>query len=126
MICANPDIFVERGSKLIYCAGALAEKFQELGGKVLYAGKPHLPIYDMAFAKLAELKGRPIGRDKTLAIGDGLRTDISGAAAAGVPSIYIASNVHMQPGETLDPATLLRLFDGSPARPIAAMAGLSW
>ena len=126
MICANPDIFVERGSKLIYCAGALAEMFQSFGGGVQYAGKPHLPIYDMAFARLAELKGRPVARERTLAIGDGLSTDIAGAGAAGVPSVYIASSVHMLPGEALGATALARLFDGSPARPIAAMTSLSW
>jgi HAD superfamily hydrolase (TIGR01459 family) len=126
MICANPDKYVERGSKLIYCAGALAEKFQGLGARVEYAGKPHLPIYDMAFARLADLKGRAIARDRTLAIGDGLLTDIAGAAAAGVPSIYIASSVHMKPGESLDGTTLARLFNGLPSPPIAAMPNLSW
>ena len=83
-------------------------------------------IYDMAFARLADLKGRAIARDRTLAIGDGLRTDIAGAAAAGVPSIYIASSVHMKPGESLDGTTLARLFNGLPTPPIAAMPNLSW
>ena len=127
MICANPDLFVERGTKLVYCAGAIAQAYEKLGGKVAYAGKPHLPIYDMAFAAIDKLKGHSIEKSRILAIGDGLRTDIAGAAAAGVPSVYIASSVHMQDGEQLDDAaTLARLFPDAAVQPIAAMAGLAW
>ena len=127
MVCANPDLFVERGSNLVYCAGAIAEAYERLGGKVAYAGKPHLPIYDMAFTTIDKLKGRPIEKRRILAIGDGLRTDIAGAAAAGVPSVYIASSVHMQAGESLgDAATLARLFPDAAVQPIAAMTALGW
>lgn len=125
MVCANPDLTVERGGKLVYCAGALAAIYEELGGKVAYAGKPYLPIYDMAFATIAGIKGRAIERSRILAIGDGIRTDIEGAAAAGISSVFITSSVHV-PGGRLDAPTLSRLFPDAAARPLAAMDGLRW
>lgn len=126
MICANPDLFVERGGKLVYCAGAIAAAYEKLDGRVLYAGKPHLPVYDMAFGTIAKLKNRPIEKTRVLAIGDGLSTDIKGAANAGVQSIYIASSVSMAAGESLDAVSLARLFADEATRPIAAMTALSW
>ena len=81
LICANPDIMVERGPKVVYCAGALAEAYEKLGGRVIYAGKPHAPIYEEAFRQLAALKGRAVPKERILAIGDGVRTDIAGAGA---------------------------------------------
>jgi HAD superfamily hydrolase (TIGR01459 family) len=126
MICANPDLFVERGTKLVYCAGAIAEAYEKLGGTVQYAGKPHLPIYDMAFSTIDKLKGRAVDRTRILAIGDGLRTDIAGAAAAGIASVYIASSVHLPAGEALDVASLETLFPLAGVQPIAAMPALAW
>jgi len=125
MICANPDLTVERGTKLVYCAGALAELFRELGGDVEYAGKPYLPIYAMTMATLAQLKGRDVEKAKVLAIGDGVRTDIKGAAAANIDSVFIASGIHVAGGH-IDEATLATLFSELPVRPIAAMPTLSW
>src|SRR5476651_1704876 len=77
MLCANPDLVVQRGGKLVYCAGALAQAYEKIGGTVVYYGKPHLPIYDSV---RAELKGAR----RPLAIGDGLGTDIKGANLAGM------------------------------------------
>ena len=125
MICANPDLSVERGDRIVFCAGALAEAYARMGGEVAYAGKPYLPVYDMAFATLARLRGRPLAKDTVLAIGDGIRTDIEGAAAAGVRSVFVASGVHAG-AATLDAGLLARLFPGNGARPIAAMAALAW
>jgi len=126
MVCANPDLTVERGGKIIYCAGAIAAAYEALGAAVTYAGKPYTPVYDLAFKELARLRGQEVPRAAVLAIGDGLRTDIAGAANAGVTSIYIASGVHLGPGGRLDEAALARLFpEGSP-RPAAAMTGLAW
>ena len=126
MICANPDIFVERGGKLVYCAGAIAAAYETLGGNVQYAGKPHIPVYDMAFATIAQLRTSPVDKARVLAIGDGINTDIKGAANAGVASVYIASSVSMREGETLDAASLSRLFPDSAVRPITAMTALAW
>jgi len=126
MVCANPDIRVERGGRIIYCAGALARAYEDLGGKVSYAGKPFTPIYEMAEERLNVIGGREIAREKILAIGDGVRTDIAGAAAAGIQSVYIASAVDYEHGATLDPALLQTMFPDPAKRPIAAMTELVW
>jgi HAD superfamily hydrolase (TIGR01459 family) len=126
MICANPDLTVERGEKLVYCAGAIAERYEALGGVVTYAGKPHLPVYEMAFEAVARRSGGSIPRSGFLAIGDGIRTDIAGAVRAGVRSVYIASGVHVGAGTRLDQETLRRLFPEATLRPIAAMPSLVW
>ena len=125
MICANPDLKVERGGKIIPCAGAVAALYEELGGKVAYAGKPHLPIYEATFTLLNELAGRPVSKSEILAIGDGVKTDIAGAASAAIPSLYIASNVHLA-GSALSPASLTTLFPSPSIQPLAAMPALNW
>jgi len=89
-------------------------------------GKPHGPIYDRAMAMIGELKGSAVPRSRVLAIGDGLRTDIAGAAAAGIRSVYILSGVHAKHGEKLTPELLARLFEPGRPAPIAAMSRLSW
>lgn len=124
MVCANPDLTVARGDRLIYCAGAVAAAYASLGGNVSYAGKPHGPIYDMAFALVEKLRGAPVSRARTLAIGDGIGTDIKGAAAAGIDSVFVASAVHAADGLTA--AVLADLFPTAPGRPIAAMTELAW
>ncbi len=124
MICANPDLTVERGDQIIYCAGALAAAYEAKGGRVAYAGKPYLPIYDMAFAMIAKLKEKPVARERILCIGDGLHTDIKGAAAAGLDSVFIASGVHAPTGVTTE--TVARLFPSRDERPVAAMPALAW
>jgi len=98
MICANPDLVVERGDTLVYCAGSLAAAYAAKGGKVTYAGKPYLPIYERTFAEIARLAGGPLPKARILAIGDGLDTDLAGAHGAGLDSVFIASAVHL-PGE---------------------------
>jgi HAD superfamily hydrolase (TIGR01459 family) len=126
MICANPDLTVERGGRIIYCAGALAKAFEALGGEVAYAGKPHLPIYRLAFEHIARLRGDPVMPGEVLAIGDGVLTDIAGAAAAGLDAVYVGSGVHLGAGGTLDAVALEAIFGAAPGRPIAAMDGLAW
>ena len=126
MVCANPDLTVERGAKIIYCAGAVAAAYEAIGGSVIYAGKPHLPVYEMAFVELARLRGHTVEKQAVLAIGDGIRTDIAGAANAGIASVYIASGVHLGSGGALDAALLADLFPKGSPQPVAAMAGLAW
>jgi HAD superfamily hydrolase (TIGR01459 family) len=102
MVCANPDKVVRRGSRLIYCAGALAERYGSLGGEVTMAGKPYKPIYDLALAHVAER--RPgTGKGDILAIGDGPETDIKGAADYGLDVVLIAGGISEQ---GVDPARL--------------------
>lgn len=123
MICANPDIMVERGGRMIYCAGAVARAYEGAGGEVAYAGKPYLPIYDLAFETLEGLKPGASDKSRLLAIGDGVATDIAGAAAAGLRSVFVASGVHVKGG--LEEAVTELFPVGSP-RPVAAMAKLAW
>lgn len=124
MICANPDLKVERGDKIIYCAGAIAEAYAAIGGVVTYAGKPHLPIYDAALARIEELRGALVARERILAIGDGVKTDILGATRAGLRSVYVASGIHLKGG--LDADALTELFPDRDGRPVAAMRALAW
>jgi HAD superfamily hydrolase (TIGR01459 family) len=126
MICANPDLTVERGGRIIYCAGALAKAYEDMGGTVAYAGKPYLPVYDLAFERLAQVRGAAIDRAQVLAIGDGIGTDIAGAAAAGIDAIYVASGVHAGPGGCISPETVAEIFADVAEKPIAAMNGLAW
>jgi HAD superfamily hydrolase (TIGR01459 family) len=123
MICANPDLVVERGDKLVYCAGALAAVYEEKGGEVIYAGKPHLPIYERTFAAIAGIAGAPMARERILTIGDGVDTDLLGAYRAGLRSVFIASAVHVPGG--LDTRVLEALFASRPYRPIAALPALA-
>ena len=126
MICANPDLVVERGHRLVYCAGALAADYETIGGKVHYAGKPHAPIYDEAFAVIGKLLGRSVAKDRILAIGDGIRTDIAGAGAMGLKSVFIGSALHVPAGRVLDRPLLAELFAGHSHPPVAAQSALVW
>ncbi len=125
MICANPDLKVERGDRVVYCAGAIAALYESLGGDVVYAGKPHPPIYELAQSMIDRALGRAVPQGELLAIGDGVLTDIPGAAMAGYDAIYIASGIHLAPG-ALTSEALEHVFASGPHRPIAAMAGLAW
>jgi len=126
MICANPDIKAERGNDVIYCAGGLAESYAGLGGEVVYAGKPYLPIYDIAFEMMKKVKGSDIARERILAIGDGIKTDMAGAANADIDSLFVPSGVHVDRSRALDGEHLAEIFEGSPHPPIAAMTSLKW
>jgi HAD superfamily hydrolase (TIGR01459 family) len=96
MICANPDLVVERGGRIVPCAGSVALAYEELGGKVIYAGKPHKPIYELALAIAEDKRGAPIARDRICAVGDAIRTDIAGADAFGASGIMVLAGIHAQ------------------------------
>lgn len=123
MVCANPDLRVERGGRMIYCAGAIARAYEDIGGRVDYAGKPYLPIYDLTLATLEKLKPGSSERAGLMAIGDGIGTDIAGAAAANIKAVFIASGVHVE--GVLDAAAIARLFPAEAGRPVAAMTKLA-
>jgi HAD superfamily hydrolase (TIGR01459 family) len=126
LICANPDIVVERGDRLIYCAGAIAELYRELGGEVTFYGKPHRPIYERAMALAAERRGHPAPLDRVLAIGDSVRTDLTGALGFGIDCLFVTRGIHSEEFEgidQLDPASVKELF-GHPPR--ALMRELRW
>ncbi|PHS23014.1 MAG: TIGR01459 family HAD-type hydrolase [Robiginitomaculum sp.] len=94
MICANPDKVVHFGDRLIYCAGALAQNYAALGQKVIYTGKPHEAIYQLSYERLSALLKKPAEKSRILAIGDGLPTDILGAAREGLDCLFITGGIH--------------------------------
>lgn len=92
MICANPDIVVDRGESREWCAGALAKLYSEMGGIAHYFGKPHPPIYDLAYRRLAAM-GHNFDKGRLLAIGDGALTDIPGAMGEDIDSLFITGGL---------------------------------
>lgn len=128
--CANPDLVVERGDQLIYCAGALAEDYERQGGSVVYLGKPHLPVYDFVARRLEEVAGRPLPRNRWLAIGDGLRTDVRGANHAGVDVLLITGGIHApelsDPQGNPDPDKIAAVLAAQNLTLVAAARRLVW
>jgi HAD superfamily hydrolase (TIGR01459 family) len=126
-ICANPDIVVERGERIIWCAGALARDYAQLGGRTLIAGKPYAPIYNVAMKEVSELLGRPVERGQVLAIGDGMMTDVKGAADNGFDVLYVSGGIHARDyGDALqpDPARLAAFLEKHGYRPVAVIPRL--
>lgn len=132
MICANPDIVVQQGEKLYYCAGALAERYAAAGGTVIMAGKPFTPIYTAAFALAGEIGGRKIDRSRVLVIGDAMRTDIKGACDQGLASLFVTSGIHRDElhgsaaGAELDVAAYHQFIEAADFAPTASIAELVW
>lgn len=129
MVCANPDLVVERGERLVYCAGAIADLYASLGGKVLYAGKPHRPIYETALARAAAVRGSDTALERVLAIGDSVRTDLTGAASFGIDCLFVTAGIHAEElgsRENPDPASLGAIFAQAKLYPKAVMRRLVW
>ncbi|MFY9655711.1 MAG: TIGR01459 family HAD-type hydrolase [Methylocystis sp.] len=124
MLCANPDVVVEVGDQRLYCAGALARRYETMGGRVLTFGKPHGAIYDAAQAALGA------DRRSVLAIGDGAETDLAGAGRAGIDCLFVTEGVHREEIRdavgALDPEALEELFLRAKARPVAMAGELVW
>jgi HAD superfamily hydrolase (TIGR01459 family) len=138
LICANPDIIVQYGDRTIWCAGAVAQDYEALGGRVIMAGKPHPPIYDLARRELAILLGPPASspagtpaireNPRILSIGDGVVTDIAGANAQGLDSLFIAAGIHGEALWTsgkLDPAKVDAALAAENVHATYAMAELA-
>lgn len=121
MICANPDIKVRVGDQLIWCAGALAAIYEEMGGTVIYPGKPHAAIYDLAVQRLTEMGTAP---KRILCIGDSPATDIRGARLQGYDSLYVGTGLRAHGGDFQGEA--LALFAEYDETPTFAMTGLRW
>ena len=130
MICANPDIVVQRGDRLIYCAGAVASLYRSLGGSVAMAGKPFAPIYDLCMARAAELMGRAVDRRRVLAIGDGVATDLAGANAQALDVLFIASGIHgataLETDRRPDLGVIRSLFGEADVDADFVMTDLAW
>ncbi|MDR3462743.1 MAG: TIGR01459 family HAD-type hydrolase [Beijerinckiaceae bacterium] len=131
MICANPDIVVEVGDRMEYCAGAIAERYEAMGGTVIQAGKPFPAIYERAL-RLVRDKIADVPRHRILAIGDAMHTDMQGAHDQGFDALFITSGIHWaelhggERGSPLDRAALRQFLDARTAKPIAAMSALAW
>ena len=129
MVCGNPDVVVERGDRLVYCAGSIADLYATLGGEVLYAGKPYRPIYDLALAKAEAAAGRKVPLKRVLAIGDSVRTDLKGARTAGVDFLFVTSGIHAEElggRERPDAKALMATFTAAGEMPKAVMRQLVW
>jgi HAD superfamily hydrolase (TIGR01459 family) len=130
LICANPDRVVQRGDKLIYCGGSLADLYESLGGRVTMAGKPYGPIYDLALKEAEMLLGGPVDRSRVLCIGDGVVTDVMGANAQALDCLFIAQGIHGDqakgPDGTLDPARAADLLKAETTYARYAALELAW
>jgi HAD superfamily hydrolase (TIGR01459 family) len=129
MVCANPDIVVERGDKLVYCAGAIADLYAEAGGSVLYAGKPYRPIYEQALAAARSVRAGETTPERVLAIGDSVRTDLGGAAAFGIDCLFVTRGIHAEElggREQPDVAALGDIFAAAGLVPKAVTQRLVW
>jgi len=126
-ICANPDIMVERGDRLIWCAGALARDYAQLGGRTLISGKPHRPIYAAALKAAAEVLGREVSPAESLGIGDGMLTDIKGATDNGLDVLYVSGGIHAADygdPHAPDPKRLSEFLEKHGHRPVAVIPRL--
>ena len=131
MICANPDVVVHVGDLLIYCGGAIAEAYRDLGGKTILAGKPHPPIYAAALTMAEREAGRPFDRARVLAIGDGMITDVAGAANEGLDILFITAGIHrddfhVDGAMVPEPSAYADRLAALDRPPFAAMPQLVW
>ncbi len=125
LLCANPDIVVDRGETREFCAGAIAALYSEMGGESLYFGKPHPPIYDLARRRMAQLGDVP--DDRILCIGDGLHTDIQGAMGENLDSLFVTGGLSSSETGTNrqpDPAALAELLKREQSEPSYAIGFL--
>jgi HAD superfamily hydrolase (TIGR01459 family) len=129
MICANPDVVVERGEHLVYCAGAIADRYAAKGGEVIYAGKPYRPIYEQAMAAAHKARGRDTPHARVLAIGDSVRTDLKGAAAFGIDCLFVTAGIHAEElggRHNPDASALSAMFKAAEVSPKLVMRQLVW
>ncbi|MCB1509172.1 MAG: TIGR01459 family HAD-type hydrolase [Hyphomicrobiaceae bacterium] len=123
MLCANPDLVVERGERLIFCAGALARRYEEHGGTVTQLGKPHKAIYDAALQALGTAPGA------TLALGDSAMTDLAGAAEHGLQALFVTGGIHaglFGAPEAPDPGKVAAFLTEKKLKPRGFLARLVW
>lgn len=129
-VCANPDLVVDVGGRHYLCAGAIADLYEAMGGKVFWAGKPHAVAYRTAHETAERLRGAPVDHHRILVIGDAMRTDLEGARGFGVDALFIASGIHrpeLMTGPEIDGDRLAALFAAPGAAPaVSAMSWLRW
>jgi HAD superfamily hydrolase (TIGR01459 family) len=128
-ICANPDLVVEKGGKLIYCAGALADRFEAYGGEPIMVGKPCGPIYDASLSELTKANGQEVNRDKILIIGDSLPTDMRGAHHQKLDALFITAGIHAAdfgPSDAPDIERVQHRLDHEDVQAVGFMPRLAW
>ena len=128
-ICANPDKFVEIGDELVYCGGALADVYDEVGGNVIMAGKPYPPIYEKATQLASETRGIAPNDQRVLAIGDSTRTDATGAKTIGAGFLFISGSIHaheLGPVDAPDAALVEKLLTPVGANSVGYSPKLAW
>jgi len=128
-VCANPDLVVEVGGVMLPCAGSVAARYEALGGSVYWAGKPYPPAYAAAFAAAGRVRGGAVPPARVLAIGDAVRTDLAGAAGAGIDALFVTHGIHrdaVAPGGTIDLDRLRAAFGDAARTTVAATSALRW
>jgi HAD superfamily hydrolase (TIGR01459 family) len=129
MLCGNPDVVVERGEHMLYCAGAIADLYAKQGGEVLYAGKPYAPIYDLAIRLAQEARGATVDRRRVLAIGDSVRTDFKGASSYGIDCLFVTAGIHSAEfggRDDPDPDAVEQVLVAAGGKPRAIARRLAW
>jgi HAD superfamily hydrolase (TIGR01459 family) len=129
MLCGNPDLVVERGDRLVLCAGSIADLYANMGGEVLYAGKPYRPIYDLALAKAEAVAAVKTDKRRVMAIGDSVRTDLKGARAFGIDMLFMAAGIHAEEfgGRDAPKADAMNtVFAAAGEMPTAVMKHVVW
>ncbi|MEZ5946847.1 MAG: TIGR01459 family HAD-type hydrolase [Hyphomonas sp.] len=124
MLCANPDKQVRVGNQLYWCAGALAEIYEQLGGRVIYPGKPHAAIYETCLSRLEAMTGAPADRSRILCIGDSPSTDVRGAGRQGFDSLYVGTGLKEHGADFR--AEVVELLAAYAEQATWAMTGLRW
>nr|WP_320143142.1 TIGR01459 family HAD-type hydrolase [uncultured Cohaesibacter sp.] len=128
-VCANPDRIADQGGKLVYCAGALADRYEAYGGEIIMAGKPEAPIYEASLAKFAEINGAPIAKSDILIIGDAMPTDMRGGHYQKIDSLFITAGIHAQdfgPMEAPDDERVSLRLTHEDVETVGFMTRLAW
>ncbi len=129
MLCANPDVVVERGGRLVWCAGALAERYRALGGEAMMVGKPHRRVYEAALERIAGIVGKAVAPQSVLAIGDAIETDVCGAVEQGIDVLFVTGGIHAADFGARDAPDLGKVHANLAAAGLGAravVARLSW
>lgn len=127
MICANPDRVVEKGGRLIWCAGALADVYEEYGGRVRHIGKPFPGVYEQALRTALERRGRVTPKSRVLAIGDSLITDVAGANTFGIDCLFMTGGIHAEEiGHPPDETAYAKVLEPADRKPVAWSHRLGW
>ncbi len=129
LLCFNPDRLVVHGDRMQLCAGTIAARYEAMGGRTRYFGKPHRPIYDRALGLAAERRGSPVDAPEVLAIGDSVATDVAGAVGYGLDFLFVSGGIEAARFEEIGEADFLATLQQTPAlehaHPVAVVPRLA-